>query len=1084
MAPYFLAMLLLCPQFASGGGGGGGGGGGAAQARPSHPGVIQQSLGRKNLLQLRGGLSDEEEVPGPIYPEQVDSDHLDLDSEASAKPDDLLAYHQGDLEPGEADDLLGSEDESCAELVRKEMRRLEEEIQSKQGKPGDGSGGGGGGGAGGNGGEGGGENTGGRESAGEALAGAGSDPGRGGGESRQGAGDRDEESDSLWKKHESSEDQGEDGPYRNLDEVPQANTSLLLEQLTLDGSIQKNQMATSRVEDSAKPERGQEVFFHYRGFCGDAEFADSRRAGELESRPVKMTLTADKARATASSAGSFKMDRPYMGAWEICLRSLSRGEYALFLVKGAQRVGEMLGPDSPCKVPEWVPKDGSVQLRFVIELLNFGFKEVIPGGDILYKCVWDGKGYGSPGSYDEVLISFVAKEQASGVKVATSKGKKWVQLGLGVLPIGVETALTKEFRKGAAGTVILKGRQTLRAGPSECSRALSGLRSMLEGHKEEFNWLAMCGGSLGSLDWEWHNASGKYVWGLEGKLGSSSACDAGGNGEALPCLQCDVELHDWNKIQNMSLPDPRAIGADEYASCGPLIVKNLGYREDEGTEDLQDGDEIEIEFEGGFADLVGPPSGAADHGECLNESERGVADGDEGPPSGAADHGECLNESERGVAGGDEEAVDVGVGDCGITAANASKFKRVVIGNGDLPFALDLGLTRAKSGGQVIVTMLNEGNASWDVYRANVGRIIRTGLDMNWGEKTRLAEKRKEEGNRFFKAGKMREALSKYRFAAIFTRNLNNVQVEEGENEEEDEERGAVCRAMSQLNSAQCLIALGMHSMARDECSLVLDRDPQNVKALFRRSKVIVPLSPCHLPPSPSIYFSPSSLLPLCFPLPPSPSLPFSLSLFLSFSVWVQECEHKRLYRPFEQPCIVTALFHRPLALYLGISVLFVPTRSISCFIPIPLVPLVCSQALLELGEVHDALADLENLLHLDPDNAAASRELALVRRKVQASDAKSAPTFKKMFGAKAPANLGALDSTGKTCPSSAPAQAPVSGNGVGKDDGDGKRASPSGRARLDKEEACGPCPKPSLEEEANAAMTEFERTQDASALE
>ena len=791
--------------------------------------MLQRKLGSKNPLQLRGGLSDEEEVCGPMYPGQVDSD-----PEASAQPDDLLAYHQGDLEPGEADDLLGSEDESCEELVRKEMRRLEEEIQRKQGKPADGTDGGGGGSGDGNGdgvgqgdgAEGESEDKGGCKSAGEALAEAVTDEGRGGSGSHQRAGDSDDDTDSLWKKNESSEDQGEDGPYRNLDEVPQANTSLLLEQLTLDGSIQKNQMATSRVQDSAKPERGQEVFFHYRGFCGDAEFADSRKVEELESRPAKMTLTADKARATASSAGSFKMDRPYMGAWEICLRSLSRGEYALFLVKGAQRVGEMLGPDSPCKVPEWVPRDGSVQLRFVIELLNFGFKEVIPGGDILHKCVWEGKGYGSPGSYDEVLISFVAKEQASGVKVATSKGKKWVQLGLGVLPVGVETALTKEFRKGAAGTVILKGRQTLRAGPSECSRALSGLRSMLEGHQEKFDWLAMCGGSLGCLDWEWHNKSGKYAWGLEGKLGSSSACDADGN-ETLPCLQCDVELHDWNKIQNMSLPDPRAIGADEYASCGSLIVKNLGYREDEGTEDLQDGDEIEIEFEGGFAGLVGPPSGAADQGKCLNESE-------------------------RGEAGGDEEVVDGRAGNCSIVAAAAKKFERIVIGNGDLPFALDLGLTRAKSGGQVIVTMLNEGNASWDVYRANVGRIIRTGLDMNWGEKTRLAEQRKEDGNLFFKSGKMREALSKYRFAAILTRNLNNVQVEEGENEEEDEERGAVCRAMSQLNSAQCLIALGMHSMARDECSLVLDRDPQNVKALFRRSKVLVPpsLLSLSLPPS------------------------------------------------------------------------------------------------------------------------------------------------------------------------------------------------------------------------------------------
>jgi len=134
---------------------------------------------------------------------------------------------------------------------------------------------------------------------------------------------------------------------------------------------------------------------------------------------------------------------------------------------------------------------------------------------------------------------------------------------------------------------------------------------------------------------------------------------------------------------------------------------------------------------------------------------------------------------------------------------------------------------------------------------------------------------------------------------------------------------------------------------------------------------------------------------------------------------------------------------------------------------------------------VHEALSDLENLLHLDPGNAAASRELALVRRKVQDSDAKSAPTFKKMFGAKANCIPGDSGSTGKTSPPScsAPAKAPVSGNGVGKDDGDGKRASSGGGAKLDREEVCGPALKPSLEEEANAALTEFERTQDVSSL-
>lgn len=480
------------------------------------------------LLRLRGG-----------------STFQDLESDASGIPD-----YKNEFKAEEEDDLLGSQDESFGELVKKEFLELEKQAAST------GSGGGAGG---------------------KRVEEDHSD------EAPEGREDSDVSGlDARERKVESDserEDVGAAGSNKDrvsLDDIPIASASLMLEQLTLDGSIQKNQMTTR--DDTAKPERGQEVFFHFRGFCGDAEFIDSRRRDGHDTAPVKMMLRADKTQGEKMTLTAFNMDRPYMGAWELCLRSLSRGETALFLVKGAQRVAEMLGPDAPCQAPDWVPRDGSVQLRFVVELLNFGFKDVIPGGDISYKCFWDGTGYVSPFPTDEVLITFVAyMANSSDIMVASSKGKRWVQLGVGILPVGVETALTKEYRKGAAGTVILRGEQTKRASLEASARSLEGLKNALEGREEPFDWLRMCGASLGQV--RWGAGSAAYDWDVEGRMAELAATE--GAEEEL-CVKFDLELHDWNRVHNMSRPDPRLVGADSHSSCGSVIVKNLVHREDPG----------------------------------------------------------------------------------------------------------------------------------------------------------------------------------------------------------------------------------------------------------------------------------------------------------------------------------------------------------------------------------------------------------------------------------------------------------------------------------------------------------------------
>lgn len=84
------------------------------------------------------------------------------------------------------------------------------------------------------------------------------------------------------------------------------------------------------------------------------------------------------------------------------------------------------------------------------------------------------------------------------------------------------------------------------------------------------------------------------------------------------------------------------------------------------------------------------------------------------------------------------------------------------------------------------------------------------------------AKKAKDEGNEAFKKGDFKAATSHY------TKGINFVEDEEGKDLEE------ILKVL-RLNAAQSQIKLGQYSEAIKNCDKVLEKDTNNLKALYRR---------------------------------------------------------------------------------------------------------------------------------------------------------------------------------------------------------------------------------------------------------
>ncbi|XP_058107370.1 70 kDa peptidyl-prolyl isomerase-like [Magnolia sinica] len=107
---------------------------------------------------------------------------------------------------------------------------------------------------------------------------------------------------------------------------------------------------------------------------------------------------------------------------------------------------------------------------------------------------------------------------------------------------------------------------------------------------------------------------------------------------------------------------------------------------------------------------------------------------------------------------------------------------------------------------------------------------------MDTVEKIEACQRKKDDGNKFFKAGKFWRASKKYEKAAKYV---------EYDHSFTDEEKiqATGLKISCNLNNAACKLKLGEYSEASRLCTKVLDLDPYNVKALYRRSQSYMEMS-------------------------------------------------------------------------------------------------------------------------------------------------------------------------------------------------------------------------------------------------
>ncbi|XP_031281283.1 70 kDa peptidyl-prolyl isomerase-like [Pistacia vera] len=107
---------------------------------------------------------------------------------------------------------------------------------------------------------------------------------------------------------------------------------------------------------------------------------------------------------------------------------------------------------------------------------------------------------------------------------------------------------------------------------------------------------------------------------------------------------------------------------------------------------------------------------------------------------------------------------------------------------------------------------------------------------MDTQEKIEACERKKHDGNLLFRAGKYWRASKKYEKAAKF--------IEFDHSFTDDEKHIAnALRLSCYLNNAACKLKLEEHSEASRLCTKVIELDPSNVKALFRRSQAYMKTS-------------------------------------------------------------------------------------------------------------------------------------------------------------------------------------------------------------------------------------------------
>ncbi|KAG6477149.1 peptidyl-prolyl cis-trans isomerase FKBP42-like [Zingiber officinale] len=104
--------------------------------------------------------------------------------------------------------------------------------------------------------------------------------------------------------------------------------------------------------------------------------------------------------------------------------------------------------------------------------------------------------------------------------------------------------------------------------------------------------------------------------------------------------------------------------------------------------------------------------------------------------------------------------------------------------------------------------------------------------DMTVEERIAAAERRKVEGNDYFKEEKLEEAMQQYEMAIAYMGDDFMFQLFG-----KYRDMALAVKNPCHLNMAACLIKLKRYEEAIGQCTIVLSEDENNVKALFRRGK-------------------------------------------------------------------------------------------------------------------------------------------------------------------------------------------------------------------------------------------------------
>ncbi|CAM6089988.1 unnamed protein product [Calypogeia fissa] len=107
--------------------------------------------------------------------------------------------------------------------------------------------------------------------------------------------------------------------------------------------------------------------------------------------------------------------------------------------------------------------------------------------------------------------------------------------------------------------------------------------------------------------------------------------------------------------------------------------------------------------------------------------------------------------------------------------------------------------------------------------------------DMETPEKIETSIKKKEDGNALFKVGKYNRAAKKYERAAKL------IEYDSGFDDEQ-KKKAKVLKVTCNLNNAACKLKLKDHKEAVKLTTKVLEVEPQNVKALYRRGQAYIEL--------------------------------------------------------------------------------------------------------------------------------------------------------------------------------------------------------------------------------------------------